>query len=334
MNEREAMDLKESIAAESARISKVMRDDMAHLSTKIDPLLTEILDYGLFGGGKRVRPLLCVLSSRLAGREDQQMYHLACAFEYLHVASLFHDDVLDSAEKRRGRASVNNRFGMNGAILTGDFLLAHSMAIIGDYTGTEGLNIFTEATRKMVDGEFIQIRNKDDFNQSEADYFSVVMGKTAMLIGAACEIGALFGGADQQKQKALKSYGINLGSAFQIIDDLLDYQGDEDLTGKTVGNDLAEGKMTLPLIFTLETASEQDRERLFSILREERNSSSSFPEVLSIMQRYDGFDRAQKKAESIIEDALKPLTLFTDESQQDTIRLLIELSHYVLSRQK
>ena len=328
------MGLKESIAAEGAKISQVMRDDMANLSTQIDPLLTEILDYGLFGGGKRVRPLLCVLSSRLAGREDQQVYHLACAFEYLHVASLFHDDVLDSAEKRRGRPSVNNRFGMNGAILTGDFLLAHSMAIIGDYTGNPGLNIFTEATRKMVDGEFIQIRNKDDFNQSEADYFSVVMGKTAMLIGAACEIGALFGGADQQKQQALKSYGINLGSAFQIIDDLLDYQGDEDLTGKTVGNDLAEGKMTLPLIFTLEAASEQDRERLFSILRGERNSSASFSEVLSVMQRYDGFDRARKKAESIIKDALEPLSLFTDDSQQDTIRLLIELSQYVLRRQK
>ena len=326
------MDLKELIIGEAGVINRVMREDITALGAALDPLLAEILEYGLFSGGKRIRPLLAIVSSRLSGRDDRELYRLACAFEYLHVASLFHDDVIDRAESRRGKDSVNRRYGTVGAILAGDFLLAHSMGIIGRYTGTRGLDIFTAATRGMVDGEFVQLRNSDNFSQSEADYFTVVMGKTALLIGAACEIGALFGGADQQKQAALKSYGIHLGCAFQVVDDLLDYLGDESVTGKGVGNDLKEGKMTLPLIIALKQAPGVEVERLRAILKQGVDSAASFAEAVAFIDAYGGFSGARKKAEKIVEQALEPLRLFPGEENQNSLGLLRELSAYVLKR--
>ncbi len=326
------MDLKELIASEAAAINRVMREDMNALGAALDPLLAEILEYGLFSGGKRIRPLLAIVSSRLSGRDDRDLYRLASAFEYLHVATLFHDDVIDRAESRRGQQSVNRRYGTVGAILAGDFLHAHSMGMVGRYTGTRGLDIFTAATRGMVDGEFVQLRNSDNFNQSEEDYFTVVMGKTALLIGAACEIGALFGGADQQKKSALKSYGIHLGCAFQIVDDLLDYIGDESVTGKGVGNDLREGKMTLPLIIALKKAHTAERNRLLGILKQGIDSAACFPEVVEFINTYGGFSGARKQAETIVEQALEPLYLFHGEENQKSLEFLRELSVYVLKR--
>lgn len=326
------MELKELIAAEAGAINRVMREEINALGAALDPLLAEILDYGLFSGGKRLRPLLTIVSSRLSGRDDQELYRLACAFEYLHVATLFHDDVIDRAESRRGKVSVNRRYGTVEAILAGDFLHAHSMGIVGRYAGARGLDIFTGATRGMVDGEFVQLRNSDNFNQSEDDYFTVVMGKTALLIGAACEIGALFGGADGKKQSALKSYGIHLGCAFQIVDDLLDYLGDESVTGKGVGNDLREGKMTLPLIIALKKAHTAERNRLLAILKQGIDSTAYFPEVVEFINTYGGFSGARKKAETIVEQALEPLYLFHGEENQKSLGFLRELSAYVLKR--
>lgn len=326
------MDLKELIASEAGVINRVMREDIDALGAALDPLLAEILEYGLFSGGKRIRPLLTIVSSRLSGRDDPELYRLACAFEYLHVATLFHDDVIDRAESRRGKVSVNRRYGTVGAILAGDFLHAHSMGIVGRYAGTRGLDIFTAATRGMVDGEFVQLRNSDNFNQSEDDYFTVVMGKTALLIGAACEIGALFGGADQKKQSALKNYGMHLGCAFQIVDDLLDYLGDESVTGKGVGNDLKEGKMTLPLIIALKSAPSVERNRLLAILKHGVDSPADFPEAVEFIDKYGGFSGARKKAETIIAQALEPLHLFHREENRKGLGFLRELSAYVLKR--
>lgn len=328
------MELKELIAREATEINKVMHEDIRRLSSGLDPLLAEILEYGLFGGGKRVRPLLTVVSARLSGRDDPELYHLACAFEYLHVATLFHDDVIDQAESRRGKESVNRRYGSSGAILAGDFLHAHSMAVIGKYVGSPGLEVFTDATRGMVDGEFVQLRNGGNLNQSEDDYFTVVTGKTALLIGAACEIGAIFAGADQQKQSALRAYGINLGCAFQIVDDLLDYLGDPGVTGKAVGNDLKEGKMTLPLIMALKNAPADDKNRLLTLLKDGGGAPDTFPEVVSIIEKYDGFACARTKAEAMIGRALEPLRLFSGQEHEKSLSLLKRLSAYVLKRDK
>ncbi len=184
------------IRAESEKIDTYMRADLALLNSDVDDLLLEVLDYGLFTGGKRIRPLLVVLASRLCGNNDDDAYRLGVAFEYLHAATLFHDDIIDKSDTRRGKHSVYRKFGAIAAILAGDFLHAQSMSTIGKFSGQAGLEVFCKATTGMVDGEFMQLRNAQNHKLSELDYYDAIMGKTGLLIAAACEIGAIFGGGD------------------------------------------------------------------------------------------------------------------------------------------
>ena len=328
------MDLKKLISRESDKIHEVMKRDIEDIAAVCDPLLVEILEYALLGGGKRVRPLLVILSGRISGRDDSDLYRLAAAFEYLHVATLLHDDVIDQADIRRGVTSVYRKYGLVGAILAGDYLHACSMEIVGRLGGSDSLKIFTNATRGMADGEFVQLRNSTNFVQSEADYFSVIMGKTALLIGAACEIGGVFGGAETEERKALKAYGIKLGCAFQIIDDILDYQGQTEKTGKAVGNDLSEGKMTLPLIMAMDRADLEDRNHILAILQDDGKRVEQFAEVFDFINICDGFTAAMSRAESIIKEALDAITQLKTIANSDSIDILHGLAHYVLDRKK
>lgn len=332
MDVRYDMDLKKRLAEETLKIDRIMRDDLAAITDTLDQQLAEILEYGLFAGGKRVRPLLTILAARMCGNEDNGVYNLAIAFEYLHGATLFHDDVIDKADTRRGRPSVQKRFGTVAAILAGDFLHAHSMALVGEFAGVEGLSLLSTVTRSMVDGEFLQLRNARNFNQSEEDYFSAVSGKTALLIGAACELGALFARAQPDQQSALKTYGLSLGYGFQIIDDLLDYQGDAQLTGKGLGNDLSEGKMTLPLITTMQRADAADRLWLVETLENQLQRQQKFAQVTSMIEKYDGFGAARSKAADIINKALEALSRLKQQSNQQSFEILHGLAHYVLNR--
>lgn len=326
------MELKKLIAQEAAKIDQVMRQDIDTLAASLDPLLIEILSYGLLSGGKRIRPFLATSAGRLCGCDDEGMYHLAASFEYLHAATLIHDDVIDNAAERRGAASVVTRFGLAEAILAGDFLHAYSMQLVSQYGGSGALTIFSKATAAMVDGEYRQLRNAENHDQSEADYFAVIEGKTALLIGAACEIGALYGGADETACKGMKTFGVNLGCAFQIVDDLLDYLGDSGKTGKNTGNDLAEGQMTLPLIYALQRADTGDRGLLLSILNDPEKRSQSLAEVSEVIERYQGFSDSRAKAEEIIEQALAALPEFESSSAISEKQVLQALCAYVLNR--
>jgi len=327
-----------AIGPDLARIEQAMQDDLATLAGDSDALLAEVLHYGLFNGGKRIRPLLTVLCCRLAGGSEVKsgvdIYRLAIAFEYLHCATLFHDDVIDQALSRRGRPAVNVAYGETPAILAGDFLHARSMLLVGKEGGVQALEIFCGATTAMVDGEFLQLHNASNYNLAEGDYFAVIMGKTAQLIGATCEIGALAGGAESGVREALRDYGLHLGCAFQIIDDLLDYLGDEASTGKSVGNDLREGKMTLPLIIAMARAEDTDRERLLAMLASVEERHSGFAEASALIARYDGFTLARQKAEAIIADALARLSLFDQGAVQQERAVLEGLATYVLNRNK
>jgi octaprenyl-diphosphate synthase len=328
------MELKRLIAEEAARIDLVMRQDIDELAGGVDPLLMEILEYGLFTGGKRIRPFLATSASRFCGCSDDGLYRLATAFEYLHAATLIHDDVIDNAVERRGSPSVFKRFGLAEAILAGDFLHAHSMHLVSRFGGPEALSIFCRATTAMVDGEYRQLRNAENLEQTEADYFTVVRGKTALLIGAACEIGGLYAGGDEALRKGLKTFGINLGCAFQIIDDLLDYQGDSASTGKSTGNDLAEGKMTLPLIYTMQRADETDRRRLLSILADPQTRGLALAEVTGMINRYDGFSDAAGKAGQIIDQAMAALPDLDTRSGRRERLVLQMVCDYVLKRDR
>ena len=329
------MELKKVIGQEAAKIDQLMREDIRALEADgYDPLLIEILDYALLSGGKRVRPLLVVLSARICGCDDDGVYRLATAFEYLHTATLIHDDVIDNAGERRGLASVFKKYGLEAAILTGDFLHAFSMERVSQCGGASALGIFCRATSGMVDGEYTQLRTAGNLDQSEEDYFSVIMGKTALLIGAACEIGTIYGGGDELGRKGLRTYGLNLGCAFQIVDDLLDYQGDPKRTGKAVGNDLAEGKVTLPLIYALQRADVTDRARLLSILSDEGLRQQQVAEVSSLIEKYHGFSDARLKAEEMGALAVRALPDVSDATIPPEQKVLVDLCTYVLNRDK
>ncbi len=326
--------LKTAIRDEAALIDATMQADLDKLAAHVDPLLTEVLSYSLFNGGKRIRPLLAVLASRLCGRSDPETYQLSRAFEYLHAATLMHDDVIDRAGTRRGRPSVHVQFGTIAAILGGDFLHARSMAIVGELAGSEALKVFSEATGRMVDGEFLQMRNATRFNLSEEDYQQAILEKTGLLISASCEIGGLWAGGSREQVAALREYGLCLGSAFQMIDDLLDYTGKAAATGKQLGNDLAEGKMTCPLIVSVQRADRGDRERLQQIIADPKLRRSSLAEVNSLILKYEGFELTRRKAEAMIELSLVQLEIFPDETHGRDKDVLKSLAQYVLKREK
>lgn len=330
-----------AIAPEVEKIEQAMRSDLAEASSDCDPLLAEVLNYGIFNGGKRLRPLLVLLAARLASASDdageksqRDLLLLAIAFEYLHGATLYHDDVIDQAEIRRGKASVVQEFGKIAAILGGDFLHSRSMFLVGSIGGSKALEIFCDATNAMVDGEFLQLRNARNYNLNETDYFSAVRGKTALLIAATCEIGALAGGATAAEQKSLAEYGLGLGTAFQIVDDLLDYQGDEASTGKAVGNDFQEGKMTLPVILALNKATLSDRERLLFLLKDKELRKTGFTEACTLIEKYDGFAASRKMAEAIIGESVSGLEIFAGKEAMKIVSVLHVLAEYVLLRKK
>ncbi|EKD33658.1 MAG: octaprenyl-diphosphate synthase [uncultured bacterium] len=323
-----------ALRAEAKKIDRYMREDLSGLEPGIDAKLLEVLNYGLFNGGKRIRPLLVVFASRLCGKSDDDVYRLGCAFEYLHAATLFHDDIIDNSDTRRGNDSVFKKFGIIPAILAGDFLHALAMARVGKYSGNKGLEVFCKATTGMVDGEFMQLRNAEKHNLSELDYHDAIMGKTGLLIAAACEVGAIYGGGTPQHVTALRDYGVHLGCAFQIVDDLLDYLGDPAKTGKTIGNDLAEGKITLPLILTMNVAEGSDQSRLLSILKDKSLRAQKFQDVCEIVNIYQGFQLARATAVAAVENAVGAITIFTDENVSRERAVLEGLAGYVLAREK
>lgn len=323
-----------TIKTEAVLVDSWMRRDLARLRNDIDDFLFEVLEYGLFGGGKRVRPLLVVLASRLCGSQDENAYRLGCAFEYLHAATLFHDDIIDKSSLRRGRDSVYKRFGVPAAILAGDFLHALAMSTVGSLAGEQGLDIFCQATRGMVDGEFMQMRNARTRSLDEADYYAMIMGKTGLLISAACEIGALYGKGTTEQVLALRDYGTHLGCAFQIIDDLLDYQGNPEKTGKKVGGDLAEGKITLPLLIAMQNGGEGGRKKFSRLIAEFHETQVVFPEIYALIDRYEGFHCARQKAEEAAAHALQALSLFQANKMTAAYDVLEGLVGYVLTRKK
>ena len=331
------VDLLARLKTEIATVDLAMREDLQALVNKkqIAVDLLEVLEHALLNGGKRIRPLLCILTARLCSTPGKEIYPLAIAFEYLHVATLLHDDVIDHADTRRGRPAVNKLFGLTAAILAGDFLHARSMFLVGTLGGRRCLDLICRSTEAMVAGEFLQLSNVHNLNQSENDYFSVINGKTALFIGSICETGGIFAGADNSKIQALRQYGANLGLAFQIQDDLLDYLGDSAKTGKEVGNDFYEGKMTLPLIHALATANKQEGNFLLDLLKGRKSDRiAKFEDAREIIRKNSGFGYAEKLAEKLVDTGIESLAMFVSEQNRETLDLLTGLARYAISREK
>jgi octaprenyl-diphosphate synthase len=293
-------------------------------------LVAQTARHILFAGGKRLRPLLMVLAARLTGNNNPDAATLAIVFEYLHAATLLHDDLVDDASVRRGKKVAHKVWGNATAVLVGDFLLARSLTIAADTGKIKILKIIANITENMSQGEIEQLNRKKDLDLSEADYLEVIHYKTAMLIEGACRVGAIFCDASAANENALAQYGYHLGMAFQMADDLLDYTADSEVLGKQAGADLREGKLTLPLIHALQNAGAKDRAGMVDTILKDGFSRTDFVWLLDLLNAYGGIDYTQKKAVAHIEKAKIALLAF--EASQ-TRRLLEDIADYALARQ-
>ena len=243
------------------------------LGTRI-PVVLDIVRYSLLGAGKRIRPLLFVLSSHLCGYQGGDVYRLSTLFEYVHAASLLHDDVLDNADLRRSKPSVRQVWGNSAAVLGGDFLYSAASAVAVECRNLELIRLLSDVLKRMVEGQFLELEHTHNWEITKAEYMEIIKAKTAALMGAACSSGAMVAGADEKTVQHLGDFGSNLGIAFQLVDDLLDYTSSEEVFGKPVGKDLKEGKITLPLVYFLSELEKGEVERLSELFKSQKASGS------------------------------------------------------------
>lgn len=260
-------------------------------------VIAYIGEYLRRSGGKRVRPALTILSDYAAGGDgsNQSSIRMATVMEFLHTATLVHDDVIDKAETRRNRPSINAEFGNQTAVLMGDWLYMSAFETSLAERSLAILDILTAVTRKMTEGELLQLTLLGRTDISEDQYFDVIARKTAYLFSACCEIGAVLGGADARGQSMLRDYGMNLGIAFQLVDDLLDFTGDEEVLGKPAGADLLEGKVSLPLIFLLQRESEM-RSAIQTVIADADYSRVSRASLIAAVERSGALTLARERA--------------------------------------
>lgn len=298
------------------------------LSTSV-PLISVVGRYILGSGGKRLRPLLMILSARMCGYRGNDDASLSVSFEFIHAATLLHDDVVDHAEFRRNRPAANTVWGNPAVVLVGDFLYSKAVLMAAGYNSARILEVFSDATTRMSEGEVLQLIHADDLEIGEDEYLDVITRKTAVLISAACHIGAIFAGGSDERQNALRAYGHNLGIAFQLIDDTLDYTGDAKELGKPVGNDIQEGKATLPLIFALKNGRPAEQARLREIFNAEKIEPEDFKELRDLVVRSGGIDYTQRQAMLHVQRAKAALQAFPP---CPTREILTDISDFVIIR--
>ncbi len=294
-------------------------------------LIRKVGEYVLASGGKRIRPMLLLLCARLAGYQGDYRIGLASVVEFIHTATLLHDDVVDSAVLRRGSASANSVWGNEASVLVGDFLFAKTFSIMVRGGSMEVLRALSDATTMMAEGEVLQLISTCDLDMDEDRYMKVVRTKTAVLIAAACECGGILGEVTEAQCQALHEFGMDLGIAFQFMDDALDYVADESEFGKAKGHDLEEGKMTLPLIHTLRQCTAEERQKVAEIVEEEELSDDNLNYVIDLIDRYQGIDYTRRRAQDLVEQAQGHLKDFPDGPVKAA---LFELAEYVVSRRK
>ncbi|MBS1817786.1 MAG: polyprenyl synthetase family protein [Acidobacteria bacterium] len=283
------------------------------------------------GGGKRVRPAVLLMAARLLGYTGDRAVLFAAAVEFIHSATLVHDDIIDESDTRRGRPAVHARWGNDVTVLLGDYLYIKSMALALTHDTLEIVRVLCDATLKMIEGEIYQLTKNGDAAITEEEHFDIIRRKTAYLFGASAQIGGMLGGVNPEQEQALQQYGFNLGIAFQVVDDLLDFTGDLAALGKPVGADLVEGKMTLPLIHLLQQPGHRGGEIVREIIERRTATPPQWQELLDLLREHRSIDYAARKAVEFAERAKKQLAIFPPSSEREA---LIALPDYVLSRDR
>jgi len=331
--------LDEEARISARRIFSVIANELMQVELEFERQArsnVQVIDYlGEYlraSGGKRVRPALTILSNYAVGGDGSRYnsIRMATVMEFLHTATLVHDDIIDKADTRRKRPTVNALYGNETAVLMGDWLYMSAFETSLAERSLPVLDILTSVTRKMTEGEILQLTLLGEADVSEAQYFDVLKRKTAYLFSASCEIGAILGGASEQQQTALRDYGLYLGTAFQLIDDLLDFTSSEEALGKAAGADLLGGKVTLPLIYLRDTEPSA-REMVETVLREGKYSSVKPQDLLDAIVRSGALEQARTRANEYAESACTALDVLPDSDYGESLRAL---PTYILNRDR
>ncbi|RFF30073.1 polyprenyl synthetase family protein [Wenzhouxiangella sediminis] len=283
-------------------------------------LVNQISHHIISGGGKRMRPLVHLLCARAAGYRGDDHLKLAAIIEFIHTSTLLHDDVVDESSRRRGQVTAHRLWGNAASVLVGDFLYSRSFQLMVELDRMRVMNILADTTNTIAEGEVLQLMQMGNADLGVEDYYQVISDKTACLFAASARLGGVLGEMSDSDCESLADYGLYLGQAFQIVDDVLDYRADGDDLGKNAGDDLAEGKVTLPLILALQSADETERALMRSII--EAGGSDRIADVRSIMERTGALDLAMSQAEGLAEKARMALAVLPESDERGALEFL------------
>ena len=313
----------------NGKLKKVDEIIQQKLKSDVD-LIKQMSNHHLNSGGKKLRALLTLESAKLTGyKDDDRDINLAACVELIHSATLLHDDVIDESELRRGVKTTNSIWGNQSSILVGDYLLSRCFEIMVEDGDLEVLKLLSSTSAKIAQGEVLQLQHKGEADLLEETYIEIINLKTASLFSAATKTGACLSGSKEKEKKALESYGRNLGLAFQIADDALDYYAKEKLFGKEIGKDFFEGKVTLPLITIFQKGNEEEKNFLTEIMKKEKRTEEDFSETLALIYKYKAVEATFKKAEYFVNVSYDALAIFPDNEDK---RILQNLTSFSLNR--
>lgn len=329
---------KSVVSADLAQIFEPIRDDLEavehefvrHIQSRV-ALIPEMGRYIQKSGGKRVRPAVLLMAARLGGYSGPGAVLYASVVEFIHTATLVHDDIIDQADLRRGRLAVHSRWGNDITVLLGDYLYIKSMAMALTQDSLEIIRLLCDVTLRMIEGELYQLTKTGDVDITEDEHFEIIRRKTAFLFGGCAQIGGMLGGLPVEQQEALREYGFNLGVAFQLVDDLLDYTADAAALGKPIGGDLREGKVTLPVIFLLRRGGEAADSLIRQIVRDRAVTPEQWRTVLDLLGQHGTTEQAYARAVEYAARAKDHLAVFPPSRERDA---LAALTDYVLARDR
>ena len=314
-----------------ADLEKVDEEFSRHVQSKVS-LIPQIGQYIRTSGGKRMRPAVLLMAARLSGYSGDRAVLYAAVVEFIHTATLVHDDIIDDADLRRGRLAVHSRWGNDITVLLGDYLYIKSMALALTHDTLEIVRLLCDVTLKMIEGELYQLTKNGDADITEEEHFDIMRRKTAYLFGGCAQIGGLLGSVSKEREHALREYGFNLGIAFQLVDDLLDYTGDAETVGKPIGSDLREGKVTLPLIHLQRQEPDGIGSRIIRDAVASRSvTEDQWNELRRGLREHASIDYAYRRAIEFADGAKKHLYAFPPGPERDA---LVALPDYVLSRDR
>ena len=326
------------MTADLAQIFEPIREDLErveqefvrHIQSRV-ALIPEMGKYIQKSGGKRVRPAVLLMAARLGGYSGDRAVLNASVVEFIHTATLVHDDIIDGADTRRGRLAVHSRWGNDITVLLGDYLYIKSMAMALTQDSLEIVRLLCDVTLRMIEGELYQLTKTGDVDINEEEHFEIIRRKTAYRFGGCAQIGGVLGGMTKEQEVALREFGFNLGVAFQVVDDLLDYTADESALGKPVGGDLREGKVTLPIIYLLQRGGDEADGLIRTVVRDRAVSKEQWRDIKRLLHEHRAPELAYAKATEYATLAKAALDVFPPSRERDALKALAD---YVLSRDR